>query len=400
MANKVRSWAGLDVHAAKVVVCVVDAESGEMTGHRLSGDTTKVVAFCAGLPGPTRVAYEAGPTGFGLARALLAAGVECVIAAPGKIERPAQDRVKTDQRDAERLVRLLMINALHAVRVPGSDEEALRDLVRAREDLRGDLMRARNRLGKLLLRYDVRYEGTWDRWTARHRAWLSRVELGERGAQATLLDYLGAIDALTIRREQLEATIGELAPASPWAQGHRQAQVPARDRHADGGRVVCRGGRLRAVRAARAADELPRPRPGRTQHRRGPPTRPHHQVGFESCAVAADRSCLALVRHEALCCIPGAAGTKLEGRFVGLMAYPDPRGERNNRMPAKRWPVQVSGPGRRATRVIRRKLDCLNPNLQMTQRLVRRKDIRHRRHALRRLGSAAVATFGAWSVAQ
>jgi len=218
MANKVRSWAGLDVHAAKVVACVVDAESGEMTVHRLPGETEKVVAFCAGLPGPSRVAYEAGPTGFGLARALHAAGVGCVIAAPGKIERPAQDRVKTDQRDAERLVRLLMIDALHPVRLPGLEEEALRDLVRAREDLRGDLMRARNRLGKLLLRYDVRYEGTWDRWTARHRAWLAKVELPERGAQATLLDYLGAIDALVIRREQIETTIGELAPASPWAR--------------------------------------------------------------------------------------------------------------------------------------------------------------------------------------
>ena len=88
-----------------------------------------------------------------------------MIAAPGKIERPAEDRVKTDQRDAERLVRLLMIDALHAVRVPGLAEEALRDLVRAREDLRGDLMRARHRLGKLLLRHDVRYEDTRSRWT-------------------------------------------------------------------------------------------------------------------------------------------------------------------------------------------------------------------------------------------
>ena len=156
--TQVRTWAGLDVHAAKVVACAVDAESGEMTVHRLPGETTAVVAFCAGLPGPTRVAYEAGPTGYGLARALVAAGIECVVAAPGKIERPAQDRVKTDQRDSERLVRLLMIGALHAVRVPAPGEEALRDLVRAREDLRGDLMRARQRLSKLLLRHDIRYD--------------------------------------------------------------------------------------------------------------------------------------------------------------------------------------------------------------------------------------------------
>ena len=216
--TKVRTWVGLDVHAAKTVACVVDAESGEMTVHRLPGEAAAVVAFCVGLPGPVRVAYEAGPTGFGLARTLLAAGVGCVVAAPGKIERPAQDRVKTDVRDAERLVRLLMIDGLHPVRVPSGEEEALRDLVRAREDLRGDLMRARHRLGKLLLRHDVRYRGEGDNWTHRHRDWLSKVRLQEPGAQATLLDYLGAIDALIIRRDQVEATITELVPTSPWAQ--------------------------------------------------------------------------------------------------------------------------------------------------------------------------------------
>jgi transposase len=215
---KVRSWAGLDVHAAKVVACVVDAESGEMTVHRLSGETAAVVAFCAGLPGPVRVAYEAGPTGYGLARALAAAGVGCVVAAPGKIERPSQDRVKTDARDAERLVRLLMIDGLHAVRVPSPEEEALRDLVRAREDLRGDLMRARHRLSKLLLRHDVRYEDTSSRWGERHRSWLAKVELAERGAQLTMSEYVGAIDALQIRRGTLEAAIGELIGSSPWAR--------------------------------------------------------------------------------------------------------------------------------------------------------------------------------------
>jgi transposase len=215
---KVRSWVGLDVHAAKVLACVVDAESGEMTIHRLPGETAAVVAFCAGLSRPTRVAYEAGPTGYGLARALQAAGVECVVAAPGKIERPAQDRVKTDARDAERLVRLLMIGALHPVRVPTPEEEALRDLVRAREDLRGDLMRARHRLSKLLLRHDVRFEDTASRWGERHRAWLAKVDLGERAARLTMSEYVGAIDALEIRRQTLEGAIGELIASSPWAQ--------------------------------------------------------------------------------------------------------------------------------------------------------------------------------------
>jgi transposase len=215
---KVRSWAGLDVHAASVRACVVDAESGEMTSRRMPGDTSAVVAFCAGLPGPTRVAYEAGPTGYGLARALIAVGVGCVVAAPGKIERPAQDRVKTDARDSERLVRLLMIDGLHPVRVPTPEEESLRDLVRAREDLRGDLMRARHRLAKLLLRHDVRYDDTSSRWGERHRSWLAKVDLGEHGAQLTMSDYIGAIDALKLRRGTLEAAIAELVPLSPFAQ--------------------------------------------------------------------------------------------------------------------------------------------------------------------------------------
>lgn len=167
------------------------------------------------------MAYEAGPTGFTLARALQAAGVQCVIAAPGKIERPAQDRVKTDRRDAERLVQLLMVDGLHPVRVPSTEEEeeeALRDLVRAREDVRGDLMRARHRMSKLLLRHDIVFDEQGRNWSAPHRQWLGRLQLGERGAQVTLLDYLGAIDALIVRRDALEAAIGEFVPGSPWAQ--------------------------------------------------------------------------------------------------------------------------------------------------------------------------------------
>ena len=215
--TKVRTWAGLDVHAAATVACVVDASSGEMSIERLGGRTSEVAAFCARLSAPVRVAYEAGPTGFELARALEAAGIGCVVAAPGKIERPAQDRIKTDRRDAERLVRLLMIGGLHPVRVPTGEEEAVRALVRAREDIRGELMRSRDRLSKLLLRHDVRDGDTSSAWNATHRAWLSKIDLGDRAAQATLLDYVGAIDALVVRRDTIEKLIGELVPFSPWA---------------------------------------------------------------------------------------------------------------------------------------------------------------------------------------
>jgi transposase len=204
------------VHARSVLAVTLDAESGELRSARLAGENAKVVEFLGRLPGPTRVAYEAGPTGYGLARALKAAEVGCVVAAPGKIERPAQDKLKTDQRDAERVLRLLMIDAMHPVRVRSVEEEALRDLVRAREDVRGDLMPARQRLSKLLLRHGILYEDSASTCTQRHRSWLRAQQLGG-GAQATLLDYLGAIDTLELRRGSLEKTIGELVVASPYA---------------------------------------------------------------------------------------------------------------------------------------------------------------------------------------
>jgi transposase len=213
---KVRRWAGLDVHARSVLAVTMDASTGEIRRQRLAAETATVVEFLAGLPGPTRVGYEAGPTGYGLARAVMAAGMGCTVAAPGKIERPAQDKLKTDVRDAERVLRLLMIDALVAVRVPTVEEEAIRDLVRAREDVRGDLMRWRQRLSKLLLRHGIVYEDTGSTWTARHRAWIRAQDLGG-GAQVTLLDHLGAIDTLELRRGQLEAAIGELVLDSPYA---------------------------------------------------------------------------------------------------------------------------------------------------------------------------------------
>jgi len=139
-----------------------------------------------------------------------------VVAAPSKVPRAPGDRVKTDRRDAELLVRLLWAGKLHAVRVPGPEEEALRDLVRAREAVRVDLMRCRHRLSKLLLRHGIRFDDG-RAWTERHRAWLAGVTLPHAAAQATLLDATGAIDALTHRRGGLEREIVAMLPDSPWA---------------------------------------------------------------------------------------------------------------------------------------------------------------------------------------
>jgi transposase len=131
-----RTSVGLDVYARSIVAGVLDTETGEIRSERLASTTQAVVSWICSLPGPVAVAHEAGPTGFGLARALAGVGVRCLVVAPSKLERPPGDRVKTDRRDAERLARLLRIGELPAVRVPSRDEEAARDLLRAREDAR------------------------------------------------------------------------------------------------------------------------------------------------------------------------------------------------------------------------------------------------------------------------
>jgi transposase len=205
----------LDVHAAKIVAAALDAETGEVQWFRVSGDAGEAAALCAGLPRPVCAVYEAGPTGYGLARELERRGVPCVVAAPSKIPRASGDRVKTDRRDAEHLVRLLLAGKLHPVRVPGPAEEALRDLVRAREAVRVDLMRCRHRLSKLLLRHGIRFDDG-RAWTERHRTWLAGVELGHDAAQVTLVDAIGAVDALCHRRDQLEREIIARLGDSPW----------------------------------------------------------------------------------------------------------------------------------------------------------------------------------------
>src|SRR5437660_8858150 len=112
------TWVGLDVHARKTVAGVLDASTGELRSLRAPTLPAETVGWLQQFPGPIRVAYEAGPTGYGLARACVAAGIGCTVAAPSKIPRAPADRVKTDRRDAERLARLLRLGELVAVRVP------------------------------------------------------------------------------------------------------------------------------------------------------------------------------------------------------------------------------------------------------------------------------------------
>lgn len=132
----------------------------------------QVVEFLATLPGQVRAVYEAGPTGFGLARVANDRGIDVRVVAAGKTPRAAGDRIKTDKRDAERLARLLAAGELRFAFVPSVADEQFRDVIRAIEDCRGDLMRARHRLGKMLLRREIRWTGPGSPWTQKHMIWL------------------------------------------------------------------------------------------------------------------------------------------------------------------------------------------------------------------------------------
>ena len=163
------------------------------------------------------VTYEAGPTGFGLCRALIAAGIRCEVAAPSKLQRPSGDRVKTDARDAMHLARLLRMDEITAVSIPSVGQEAARDVVRAREDCRGDLMRARHRLSKLLLRHGLVYSGG-QAWTGVHDVWL-RQQRSELTGHSTRIAFDTAYETVLMvkaRRDRLDQAIEELAADSEF----------------------------------------------------------------------------------------------------------------------------------------------------------------------------------------
>src|SRR5439155_26442521 len=142
------------------VAAVLDPVSGELRVERLRGEAERVVpAFLEELDRPVAAVYEAGPTGFVLARVADQRGLDIRVVAPGSIPRAPGDRVKTDRRDAKRLVRLFAAGELGFVFVPSEVDERFRDLVRYIDDVRRDLMRARHRLSKFLLRRGMRFQG-------------------------------------------------------------------------------------------------------------------------------------------------------------------------------------------------------------------------------------------------
>lgn len=212
-------WIGMDVHAAESTVAIFDQRTGEVNVQRRRGRPIELVELLYEIERPFRAVYEAGPTGYGLYRAARAERMAISVCAPGASERPGGQRIKTDRRDAIRLARRLAAGELTLVTVPSLEHERLRDLVRCREDVRGDLMRARHRLGKFLLRRELRYPGPGRAsWSRAHRGWLASLRWEDRASELAFTDYLHAHDSLLARREAIERELAAIAEGSLWAE--------------------------------------------------------------------------------------------------------------------------------------------------------------------------------------
>jgi transposase len=208
--NGTMTWVGLDVHARSTHGAAIHSLTGELERVRFGPGAEPVVVWLSGLPGPVRAAYEAGPTGFGLKRAADEAGIEMQVVAPGKTPRAAADRVKTDRKDAELLARLLLAGQLAAVYVPDGWLESVRHLARRREQVRGDVMRARHRVSKLLLVHGRVYSEPTT-WNQRHRRWLGAQVFEHEPTELAFVDLLAALDGQIARREALEERLSRLA---------------------------------------------------------------------------------------------------------------------------------------------------------------------------------------------
>jgi transposase len=213
-------FVGLDVHKASIAVAVAGA-SGEPEDHGLiTNDPSAIRKLMSrlGVPGvDLRVAYEAGPTGYALHRQLAAMGIDCIVVAPSLIPSRPGDRVKTDRRDAAKLARLLRSGDLTPVWIPDEAHEALRDLVRDRADAKEDLLRARHRLGKFLLRHGISAPPGVRAWSVAHERWLNGLTFAARPDQVVFDDYWAVVRSARERVRRLEAALLACAGEGPHA---------------------------------------------------------------------------------------------------------------------------------------------------------------------------------------
>ncbi len=217
------TFVGLDVHKNHIVVAMLVPGDRSPVEWRLVNEPTAVRRLAKELQrkalGSVHCCYEAGPCGFVLQRQLRAAEISCVMIAPSLTPVKPGQRIKTDRRDARKLAELLRAGMLTEVHPPNEDQEAVRDLCRARDDAQRDLTRARNRLAKFLLRRGQVYcVGRRPTWSQKYRWWLRSLKFERSADQLVFEDYLLAVSQVETRLEALDQELARAAGLEPYAR--------------------------------------------------------------------------------------------------------------------------------------------------------------------------------------
>jgi len=217
-------YIGLDVHKQTIAVAYTNSHTreeptfyGTCQGSNASVENTlrKVAKKLEVKLQDLKVCYEAGPTGFVLARRLIDLGVDCQLCSPSKTERKPNEAIKTDKRDAKKLAKLHKNGDLTYVRIPPVEDESIRDVCRARTDVTDDLSRAKQRLGSFLLRNGFRYTGK-SLWTPAHMRYLRELKMPSDSQQIVLEEYIQAIDYAVSRIESLKKQLLLLLEKWEW----------------------------------------------------------------------------------------------------------------------------------------------------------------------------------------
>src|SRR5215210_4035228 len=218
--KNVTTYVGIDAHKKDLFVAMLIGQQKTPVTWQLANEPRAVHRLVRKLereaPGPVQVFYEAGPCGYALQRQLTTSRVSCDVVAPALVPRKPGERVKTNRRDARKLAELGRAGLLTAVQPPTPEDEAVRDLARARDDAREDLQRCRHRLGKLLLRRGLHYGGR--NWTRGHRQWINELTWAHAAERAVVDDYLLAIDHTESRLIALDARLAETADRDPYRE--------------------------------------------------------------------------------------------------------------------------------------------------------------------------------------
>jgi transposase len=217
--NEPITHVGIDAHKRELQIAMLIGDQDQVVSWTAPADERGIERLHRKLerdaPGPVECCYEAGPTGYVLQRRLTGGRVRCVVIAPSLIPRKPGDRVKTNRRDAVKLAQLLRGGLLTEVHPPTTAQEAVRDLCRARDDARRDLLRGRHRLGKLLLRRGLIFPGR--NWGKRHRDWLQQLPWEYPAERQVIRDYQLAITQLDARLTELDRALEDIAGQPPYA---------------------------------------------------------------------------------------------------------------------------------------------------------------------------------------